>query len=261
MAQPGPRGTDMITFDALQGLAADATLQTLKRPAFRDLQRSLAFLTYTPGTIDGKYGPRTRATWAEFKHANGEDGASDAVNPSALQTLATKTGGMDQLLSAAAPDAEAVKASIVATCRAAGLGLKAQIAYVLATAEWETNHTFKPVREAYWVRNAEAWRKANLRYWPYYGRGYVQLTWKDNYDHYGRILGLDLVTNPDQALNHYGSLFVLVQGFKTGAFTGHKLGEYVNAAGANFKAARYCINGQDRAADIAALAESYLKTL
>jgi hypothetical protein len=52
------------------------------------------------------------------------------------------------------------------------------MAYVLATTEWETDHTFKPVREAFW--KDEAWRQVNLRYYPYYGRGYMQLTWEDN---------------------------------------------------------------------------------
>jgi hypothetical protein len=250
----------MITFDALSGIAAGTTLQTLKKTAFRDLQRALAFLTYSPGKIDGAYGPTTRSAWAEFKHELGE-GKPEEVNASALSQLDARTKTFDGLLSAPAGDIPKVKASIIAACKAVGLGLKPQIAYVLATAEWETNHTFKPVREAYWVNNAEAWRKTHLKYYPYYGRGYVQLTWKDNYDHYGRILGLDLVDNPDLALDHYGSLFVLVQGFKTGAFTRHKLVEYVNANHVDFKAARFCINGQDQADKIAALAQGYLATL
>ena len=54
-------------------------------------------------------------------------------------------------------------------------------AYGLATAWWETNKTMQPVREAYWL--SEAWRKPNLRYYPHYGRGYVQLTWKGDDKH------------------------------------------------------------------------------
>jgi hypothetical protein len=49
------------------------------------------------------------------------------------------------------------------------------MAYVLATTQWETAQTFKPVREAFW--KDEEWRRVNLaRYYPYYGRGFVQLT-------------------------------------------------------------------------------------
>ena len=42
-------------------------------------------------------------------------------------------------------------AAIEAECIRQGLTLKVQIAYVLATVEWETNNTFRPVREAYWM--------------------------------------------------------------------------------------------------------------
>ena len=80
---------------------------------------------------------------------------------------------------------------ILKECKLAGL-LRNQAAYIMATAWWETAHTVEPVKEAYWVKNAEAWRKKNLRYYPWYGRGYVQLTWERNYIHAGKQLGLDL---------------------------------------------------------------------
>lgn len=35
----------------------------------------------------------------------------------------------------------------------------------------------------------------------YYGRGYVQITWKNNYINYGDSIGQDLVNNPDLALD------------------------------------------------------------
>src|SRR4029079_15992876 len=53
------------------------------------------------------------------------------------------------------------------------------LAYMLATAFQETNQTMQPVREAYWL--SEEWRRRNLRYYPFYGWGYVQLTWEANY--------------------------------------------------------------------------------
>lgn len=79
-------------------------------------------------------------------------------------------------------------------------------AAAIATAAIETGSTFKPVREAFWLDDAygyewaEAWRERNLRYWPYYGRGYVQLTWQSNYQAEGDAIGLDLVSAPDRAL-------------------------------------------------------------
>jgi hypothetical protein len=70
---------------------------------------------------------------------------------------------------------------------------------VLATIAIETAHTFKPVVEAFWLD--DAWRWANLRYAPYWGRGYVQLTWQSNYEYYGQLIGYpELVYFPEKAL-------------------------------------------------------------
>lgn len=80
-----------------------------------------------------------------------------------------------------------------------------------ATVAIETAHTFRPVREAFWM--SEEWRRVNLaRYYPFYGRGYIQVTWRENYAEYGpkiaKLWGaggwesdFDLVGNPDNALN------------------------------------------------------------
>ncbi|MBW1987815.1 MAG: SH3 domain-containing protein [Deltaproteobacteria bacterium] len=156
--------------------------------------------------------------------------------------------------------------AIKAECRRQGLSLPAQIAYVLATVEWETARRFKPVREAYWL--SESWRRRHLRYYPYYGRGYVQLTWEANYRQYTeklrerfpeRAAEIDLVADPDQAMEPEYALFILVDGFRTGAFTGKKLEDYINAGRTDFINARRCINALDRAEEIAALAEGWLK--
>lgn len=154
---------------------------------------------------------------------------------------------------------EGVIAAIKAECQKQGLSLPAQIAYVLATTEWETAHTFQPVREAFW--KDEDWRRRHLsRYYPYYGRGYVQLTWEANYRKYAKILGIDLVGEPDLALEPRTALYILVHGFKTGAFTGKKLSDYINEGKTDFYNARRCINRLDRADEIAALAEKFLET-
>ena len=150
-------------------------------------------------------------------------------------------------------------AAIESECIRQGIGLKTQIAYVLATVEWETADTFKPVREAYW--KSEAWRKANLRYFPYYGRGYVQITWKANYAKYGEILGIPLVTNPDRAMEPAIANFILVHGFKHGVFTGKKITDYITRGKTDFIGARRCINGTDKAAKIAAIAVRRLRAM
>lgn len=81
---------------------------------------------------------------------------------------------------------------------------------MIGTVAIESASTFSPVREAFWL--SEAWRRANLRYYPYYGRGFIQLTWESNYRLYGPEIAdlwgtspdqpdFDLVGNPDNALN------------------------------------------------------------
>lgn len=153
---------------------------------------------------------------------------------------------------------EGTIAAIRAECLKQGIGSPEQIAYVLATVDWETGHTFKPVREAFW--KDEAWRSQNLsKYYPYYGRGFVQLTWESNYHKYSEILGIDLVNQPDRAMEPSLALIILVHGFRTGAFTGKKLTDYINGDGADFVNARRCINGIDKAEEIAAIAEQFLE--
>jgi predicted chitinase len=144
-------------------------------------------------------------------------------------------------------------------CVSRGLTLKTQHAYVIATVAHETNDTFQPVREAYWL--SEDWRKKNLRYYPYYGRGYVQITWDYNYAHYSEVLGVNLLKDPDICMRPPVALYILVDGFKNGIFTGKKLTDYVNDKGTDFKNARRCINGLDRAEDIAKRATAFLKQL
>lgn len=150
---------------------------------------------------------------------------------------------------------EGAMAAIAAECRDQGIGLSAQIAYVLATVEHETAGTFKPVREAFW--KDEAWRETNLRYFPYYGRGYVQLTWEANYRKYAEITGQNFVDAPDLVMDPQVALFILVHGFRTGAFTGKKITDYINETETDFINARRCINGLDQAEKIAGMAEGY----
>ena len=144
-------------------------------------------------------------------------------------------------------------------------------AYALATAYHETANTMQPVREAFWL--SEDWRRRNLRYYPYYGRGYVQLTWKANYDRADRELGLGgrLSSNLDLAMDPDIAAKIMVRGMQEGWFCGdksgqrHTLARHVPAKGAasvsQFTSARRIINGTDKASKIAAEALKFQAAL
>ncbi len=129
-----------------------------------------------------------------------------------------------------------------------------QVAYIFATAYHETNATMEPVREAYWL--SEAWRKKNLRYWPWYGRGHVQLTWQVNYERADQKLGLGgkLIKNPDLAMQSTISAEILVLGSKEGWFTNKKLDDFINLQKTDYEGARRIINGTDKAKLVAGYA-------
>lgn len=138
-------------------------------------------------------------------------------------------------------------------------------AYGLATAWWETARTMLPVKEAYWL--SESWRRRNLRYFPHYGRGYVQLTWKANYERADEELGLggELVANLDLAMNPDVAARILTLGMEQGWFTEKKLADYLpidgEAGHEAFKRARQIINGRDKWVEIAKLAEKFQDAL
>lgn len=113
------------------------------------------------------------------------------------------------------------------------------------------------------------------------GRGYVQLTGRDNYARLtrhvastqvryevdGRAWGpggeaIDLLAHPTH-VNRVPRLAagILVDGMMRGLFTGRALPEFVGASGSDFREARRVVNGTDRAAAIASIAERYARVL
>ena len=138
------------------------------------------------------------------------------------------------------------------------------LAYMLATDKHETNATMQAVREAYWL--SEEWRKTHLRYWPYYGRGLVQLTWEVNYSKMSKVVGVDLVANPDLALDLPRAVQVMFEGMMcaetgVGDFTGRCLEQFFNATTEDPIGARSIINGTDKAPLIAGYYYDFLAAL
>ena len=101
------------------------------------------------------------------------------------------------------------------------------LAYALATATWETNHTLQPVREIGLGRGKPYGVPDPITHETYYGRGYVQLTWKTNYAKMGLRLGEPhLVAAADNALIPAVAAKILFQGMIDGMFTGLSSGTF-----------------------------------
>lgn len=131
------------------------------------------------------------------------------------------------------------------------------LAYMLATTFHETAQRMQPIEEfgkgksrAYGNR----YKMNGGRYFDtpniFYGRGFVQLTWYENYAKAGKKLGEDFIKNPSLALDLGNATKILFWGMIEGWFTGRKLSDYFNAKDVGPFNARRIINGIDRAADI-----------
>lgn len=183
---------------------------------------------------------------------------------------------------------------LVAACKGARLN-RQSAAYVLATAMHETGAKMQPVREnlnysaeglrATWpsrFSEAEAQscaRKpeliANKAYgdrmgnsepgdgWRYRGRGYVQITGRDNYRRLGNVLGEDLEGNPELACDPNVAAKICVVGMQRGLFTGVSLDDVSEpmTSEPDFEGDRAIVNGRDRAKKIAGYADVYYEAL
>jgi len=132
----------------------------------------------------------------------------------------------------------------------AGVNDDHMLAYVFATAWHETAFTLQPVSEY----GGEAYLKSK-KYYPYYGRGYVQLTWIENYKKYG------IADTPEKALEPEFAAYVMVDGMIKGIFTGKKLSDYFGPKKQDPINARRIINGTDKAHQIAGFYQEFLKLL
>lgn len=135
------------------------------------------------------------------------------------------------------------------------------LAYMLATTKWETAHTMHPVEEYGHGAGHPYGAPDPVTGQTYYGRGYVQLTWKANYEKMGKLLDLDLVHDPAQALNPDIAARIMFKGMEGGLFTGVGLPRYFNDHADDPINARRIINGTDHAADIANIHNAFLAAL
>lgn len=123
------------------------------------------------------------------------------------------------------------------------------LAYILATVFHETAHTMQPVEEY----GGKKYLKSKP-YYPWYGRGLVQITWEDNYKKFG-------ITDPKQALEWPVALKVLFEGMIHGKFSGHRLSQYFSESTEKPKEARKIVNGTDKAGLISDYYTAFLGAL
>lgn len=131
--------------------------------------------------------------------------------------------------------------AISEACKKYNVTEQRQIAYVLATAFHESR--LKPIEEIGHGAGHPYGKFINGH--VYYGRGYVQLTWRDNYATFGKLLNIDLVNRPELALNIDYAADILVLGMRDGLFTGVGLSKYLTATKNDPLNARRIVNGTD----------------
>jgi putative chitinase len=133
------------------------------------------------------------------------------------------------------------------------------LAYMLATAHHETGRTMQPIEEwgkgkghPYGTRLKMAKNSAGKRiaYTDtnelFYGRGFVQLTWYENYDKAGKKLAKNFLQNAAGVMELSNATKIMFFGMTEGWFTGVKLSNYFNATTEDWKNARKIINGLDK---------------
>lgn len=136
-----------------------------------------------------------------------------------------------------------------------------RLSYILATIYHETAGTMQPIEECGKGKGHPYGDIDPETHVAYYGRGYVQLTWRKNYEIAQEMIGplhvgqdLNLVWEPDGALLPFYAMQIAVRGMEGGWFTGRCLGDYLTQNKTDYVNARRVINGTDQAERIAAYA-------
>ena len=154
---------------------------------------------------------------------------------------------------------------------AAGSALsKEAMAYVLATAYHETAFTMQPIEEYGKGRGRKYGRKLKMDGTSYttpdhiyYGRGYTQNTWFENYDKLTKAnsRGWDFLNNPELLLQPEPSAWASIYSMTTGLYTGRKLSQYFGPSVNDPVNARNIVNGLDKAVNIAGYYRLFLDGL
>jgi putative chitinase len=140
------------------------------------------------------------------------------------------------------------------------------LAYLFATVWHETARTVQPIAEYGKGKGRKYGKPDSKTGHVYYGRGFVQLTWAENYKKMGKILDLPLYEKPEMALELKLAVEIMFEGMLTrksfkGDFTGKSLENYFNKKINDPVGARRIINGTDKAKLIAGYYGAFLDAL
>lgn len=147
------------------------------------------------------------------------------------------------------------------------------LSYMLATDYHETAATMQPIEEWGKGKGKKYGKKIkysgvpyNLPNKLYYGRGLVMITWYEVYEQMGRLLGIDLLNNPEKACEMDVAVKIMFEGMLKGSsnfgdFTGKCLEMYFNDKVNDPRNARRIINILDKADLIVTYHNSFLSCL
>lgn len=147
------------------------------------------------------------------------------------------------------------------------------VAYILATAYWETGQTMMPIEEygkGVGHKYGQKIKQSGQPYvepdFIYYGRGYTQNTWFENYEmlsnqSYAKQQGWDFLNHPELLLEVEPSLWATIHCMWHGLYTGVGLSKYFNDTTEDPINCRKVINGLDQADRIAGFYQDFKATI
>ena len=147
------------------------------------------------------------------------------------------------------------------------------LAYILATVYHETAKTMQPIEEYGKGKGRLYGKKVKMNGEPYvvpdkiyYGRGYTQNTWYENYlklttEAKKQGKDWDFLNRPELLLQPEPSIWATFESMSKGWYTGKRLVNYINDLTTDFVNARKIINGLDKAELISGYAERFYSNI
>ncbi len=198
----------------------------------QQMQQELNRLGCAAGAEDGIWGDNTAQAWT--RACNAFSMPRDPLGPSMAKFLLTaqhlpgqpdlegwiSTQKAANTLEVSLDNIETYLPRILSALQVKGILSKPCLIATLATIKVETG-IFQPIYEQgsynYFVRNygsrSDLGNDTDEDGYTYRGRGFIQITGKANYAHYSQVLRVNLLDNPDLALDPTVSSEILAQYF------------------------------------------------